>query len=103
MTAPTMGLGAALFRPFWASSMQRRIYFSSSIGVLRFIYSYFCKSNIRNNESNHRLHPPVIAGTLSAGRAARSFDADLLRYAGSERDRKSTRLNSSHANISYAV
>src|SRR3712207_8921747 len=34
---------------------------------------------------------------------ANLLDAGLITLCGEERDRKSTRLNSSHANISYAV
>src|SRR3712207_6987322 len=33
----------------------------------------------------------------------RSYDPDRILYVVDQRDRKSTRLNSSHANISYAV
>ena len=34
ITAPTIGLGATLHNPFFASSIQRLMYFSSSILVL---------------------------------------------------------------------
>src|SRR3712207_7696651 len=37
------------------------------------------------------------------GHADRVADADALAAFGADEDRKSTRLNSSHANISYAV
>src|SRR3712207_7793671 len=37
------------------------------------------------------------------GRAARRADAGAVRAAGAREERKSTRLNSSHANTSYAV
>src|SRR3712207_7052813 len=56
-----------------------------------------------------RLHPQAAHG-LRRGHAAGSSrrdaalaDAARLRPEGRARDRKSTRLNSSHANISYAV
>src|SRR3712207_8908788 len=44
--------------------------------------------------------------TVTPGRDTRSDDGELLALlaaGGDLRDRKSTRLNSSHANISYAV
>src|SRR3712207_7395955 len=44
------------------------------------------------------LQPPLGPGWLAAGDAAMAFDP-----LSSQGDRKSTRLNSSHANISYAV
>src|SRR3712207_7550529 len=47
----------------------------------------------------HRLDPPPT-GPCSERRAC---GRPLCRSSRSRRDRKSTRLNSSHANISYAV
>src|SRR3712207_8080735 len=44
----------------------------------------------------------VVEGRLRVGRGALHHGADRLAQRR-ERDRKSTRLNSSHANISYAV
>src|SRR3712207_8769423 len=46
-----------------------------------------------------------LAGQLGDGRAALGVEAQRLLHAVEQvgRDRKSTRLNSSHANISYAV
>src|SRR3712207_8137726 len=52
-----------------------------------------------------RMHPEVFDQRehLIASES-RLFDFPLVRYVRSvEEDRKSTRLNSSHANISYAV
>src|SRR3712207_7239214 len=46
----------------------------------------------------HRLH---VAGADLAGTAEQAVP--VQRRAGRREDRKSTRLNSSHANISYAV
>src|SRR3712207_7305657 len=45
--------------------------------------------------------PPVRRVDFSVG--ARRIDARAAREAPPSKDRKSTRLNSSHANISYAV
>src|SRR3712207_7259395 len=57
-----------------------------------------------------RLPPGVVGGGAGVGLAVDHVGeaeraADLLQVgeAGAARDRKSTRLNSSHANISYAV
>src|SRR3712207_7753648 len=47
-----------------------------------------------------RLGQPGIVGEILAGVA---IGPSLLGLAGPSEDRKSTRLNSSHANISYAV
>src|SRR3712207_7761499 len=46
----------------------------------------------------HRLAQGVAEGTLTFDAAVRAAEASAP-----DRDRKSTRLNSSHANISYAV
>src|SRR3712207_8972297 len=46
-------------------------------------------------------HEPALAAECNA-LAAEVHDA-LMKYAVYNQDRKSTRLNSSHANISYAV
>src|SRR3712207_8609245 len=48
-------------------------------------------------EERHELAISVLVGQV------RSAAVDLLRSTGMDQDRKSTRLNSSHANISYAV
>src|SRR3712207_7077792 len=53
-------------------------------------------------------HPREQAALLGAGRVRRSVgttrrQAGVLVSGPGQRDRKSTRLNSSHANISYAV
>src|SRR3712207_6897095 len=47
-------------------------------------------------EPTHESHPVTFAGLAPPGGSA-------ARTATRARDRKSTRLNSSHANISYAV
>src|SRR3712207_8846930 len=46
-----------------------------------------------------RFERPVFPGASGANR----LDVDVPLLVGGQRDRKSTRLNSSHANISYAV
>src|SRR3712207_7837832 len=46
----------------------------------------------------HGRHDEVVEGARG-----RALDGDLLGVGGRRQDRKSTRLNSSHANISYAV
>src|SRR3712207_7859815 len=51
--------------------------------------------------------PPNVTGALHMGHALNGSVQDTLirfhRMLGQRTDRKSTRLNSSHANISYAV
>src|SRR3712207_7744935 len=48
--------------------------------------------------------PGEVVQALAGGDAERAERLDLVHLAvAEERDRKSTRLNSSHANISYAV
>src|SRR3712207_8005202 len=46
------------------------------------------------------LNVTALGDDVAAARAAAYAAADVIRFHG---DRKSTRLNSSHANISYAV
>src|SRR3712207_7515567 len=53
-------------------------------------------------------HQPVLADALDPGpgeaeQVGRGVTAEVPHPQGAEQDRKSTRLNSSHANISYAV
>src|SRR3712207_8428633 len=77
-----------------------------------FPYTTLFRSHLRPlPEPRHEDHGPVQEG-LAGGSAERSLKDPpaLLVMAGltrtgrsSARDRKSTRLNSSHANISYAV
>src|SRR3712207_6876044 len=52
-----------------------------------------------------QLAPEVMGGNRSALEEDRGLERRIMELAGAERegDRKSTRLNSSHANISYAV
>src|SRR3712207_7313456 len=57
-------------------------------------------------EAGHGPSPVVVAavgGALLAGDLLAPRDEPGAGAAADERDRKSTRLNSSHANISYAV
>src|SRR3712207_6857106 len=60
--------------------------------------------------SDHVVDEPVLVGEAGVGELVRELGLeDLLEevlepaVVGLEEDRKSTRLNSSHANISYAV
>src|SRR5258707_11521327 len=62
-----------------------------------FPYTTLFRSRIRERENE-----PFAVGRPIVSSAARAGDAGQLRRHG-PRDRKSTRLNSSHANISYAV
>src|SRR3712207_7403748 len=70
-----------------------------------FPYTTLFRSRRRLHRLRHRrAHPRGLAGrgegVFAQGGVA---GGDLLRRARRELDRKSTRLNSSHANISYAV
>src|SRR3712207_7709214 len=51
--------------------------------------------------ARHKI--PEARNPVAARRASNDFRAGALRRAVRRGDRKSTRLNSSHANISYAV
>src|SRR2546427_10103546 len=55
----------------------------------------------RRSRGSHRRAPPRPG--RRAGSASLDPDRTLPRYRRSVRDRKSTRLNSSHSQISYAV
>src|SRR3712207_8163181 len=86
-----------------------------------FPYTTLFRSGLRLLEQAHRLlatpplRRPALRGGGASGRGgtglyplvglvARRHKARLRRHpAGGRGDRKSTRLNSSHANISYAV
>src|SRR3712207_8404143 len=61
----------------------------------------------RQSLEHHALEPArhrAVAGGLHRGRGhLEEISGVLERRSAIERDRKSTRLNSSHANISYAV
>src|SRR3712207_9505157 len=50
-----------------------------------------------------RLVEPHVRELMAQAQTARSRASAFLQLRSAERDRKSTRLNSSHANISYAV
>src|SRR3712207_8952655 len=68
--------------------------------------SGLCPGGSARAASVGALGMPLEQGARRAHRGPRvrrhEEDADLVRR-GQDRDRKSTRLNSSHANISYAV
>src|SRR3712207_8715616 len=54
---------------------------------------------LSTNDTVESVHPVVFRHFPGSGRGQPCFDTG----SGSRPDRKSTRLNSSHANISYAV
>src|SRR5699024_12452075 len=72
-----------------------------------FPYTTLFRSLRGTSHSTVRLHsaygPRLSASSLSAGREARRGDPRRPRKYSARRDRKSTRLNSSHVSISYAV
>src|SRR5437762_11110617 len=53
--------------------------------------------------SNHRVSTPPHPPCHTAVQSGRRRDGDASRFVETYRDRKSTRLNSSHRCISYAV
>src|SRR3712207_8753248 len=61
-----------------------------------FPYTTLFRSCRKRRTESQRIPPKVNVGRSQSGRERRSAAPVLL-------DRKSTRLNSSHANISYAV
>src|SRR2546422_6846763 len=97
LTTVAAGLGASAIRPAWARAAQRseiKSPLKSPIGVQLYSFREYLKSD--------------VPGTLSKVRALGFRDvegAGLWRQtaAGLRADRKSTRLNSSHGYISYAV
>src|SRR3712207_8828128 len=74
-----------------------------------YVFFFFFNDTATTEIYTLSLHDalPILFHAPSSGRFASSFRVSLLAGAGqkrhTERDRKSTRLNSSHANISYAV
>src|SRR5699024_12070756 len=60
-------------------------------------------SGLASDVSSVELPHPVIASPAANTNAAKGFVGVLVDIAASPRDRKSTRLNSSHVSISYAV
>src|SRR3712207_7489556 len=75
----------ALFRSWW-------IYFSRSAEAAREVIASSEDPGLLGRSAYTYFHMPMIAGIIAIAAA------DELTV-----DRKSTRLNSSHANISYAV
>src|SRR3712207_9388123 len=57
----------------------------------------------RVEASDETNRPKISEGGGEANTSARSRNQEALHTANRAQDRKSTRLNSSHANISYAV
>src|SRR3712207_7153828 len=69
-----------------------------------FPYTTLFRSQQRPGQPGGRLQRPAATGVLLGVHAVRAGLGELLLdRPGPDRDRKSTRLNSSHANISYAV
>src|SRR3712207_7582550 len=76
-----------------------------------FPYTTLFRSLVGVDVGSHRLHERVAREHRQGdrdqrddgGQAAHLHLLEDLRLGGLELDRKSTRLNSSHANISYAV
>src|SRR3712207_7964851 len=61
-------------------------------------------SAITNNEPGPKIYVANRADRVKFSKCSyEKFDVLLRKYFGRSIDRKSTRLNSSHANISYAV
>src|SRR3712207_7121916 len=73
-----------------------------------FPYTTLFRSAARRDRQLLGGRPPhpqdlLAAGRAEGGRRHRRRDPGQLVHLPGEQDRKSTRLNSSHANISYAV
>src|SRR3712207_8921413 len=74
-----------------------------------FPYTTLFRSGLRAGVEERRRHVPHADPLPNGGEAATQFTGDQRRVLDDEQgaarrgDRKSTRLNSSHANISYAV
>src|SRR3712207_7931994 len=69
---------------------------------LRFVQARRVRESSRRNLHLHEsFRESFLLGGI--GENLRDVSSDLLRVAAKSTDRKSTRLNSSHANISYAV
>src|SRR5947209_13593458 len=73
-----------------------------------FPYTTLFRSPAGAEEGGDRPRPPGLVGAGTVGiprgvRRVRGHDVGLLHTPRPGQDRKSTRLNSSHANISYAV
>src|SRR3712207_9272847 len=87
-----------LFRSYCAEATvaMRRLekYFGDD---LRLVFRHFPLREVHPNAFNAAL------GAEAAGRQGRFWEMNDLLGPSRREDRKSTRLNSSHANISYAV
>src|SRR3712207_7432076 len=70
-----------------------------SQGQVRVVFAHRSSPLAADQRPGRRVDPAALEVDLGAG--AEDVDAVIPVAAG--RDRKSTRLNSSHANISYAV
>src|SRR3712207_7223579 len=73
-----------------------------------FPYTTLFRSGLTARPRRRPLRPPLgerqaAGGLAAAGLRDSRRDPQACRRRGGVRDRKSTRLNSSHANISYAV
>src|SRR3712207_7953619 len=69
-----------------------------------FPYTTLFRSKTANSERRHAIHQVLRAATMEREQASDYILRRSDQVADhTARDRKSTRLNSSHANISYAV
>src|SRR5688572_31710224 len=68
-----------------------------------FPYTTLFRSNVRAAHHGSLAAPGTRRPRFLLGRGSPAGDQQELRDAGTRRDRKSTRLNSSHSQISYAV
>src|SRR5258707_6043479 len=90
----------ALFFFFFNDTATTEIYTLSLHDALPISRRYRGRLQRRKNPGLER--PSVLAGDLHC-QGLGHRPGLLVQYDGQDQDRKSTRLNSSHANISYAV
>src|SRR3712207_7401444 len=99
--APTGRAGADAARPgHEAREGRRRARAGHRLQGLRTILPVASRFSSRRCASAARSRGRTVMGTLT--RPVATYPTSVVR-AGTAADRKSTRLNSSHANISYAV
>src|SRR3712207_9004267 len=88
--APSSRTSVALHRPWLCLPLRACTKLCSSSVVYQF-------------STNYSTHDPALQRPSEIGGVGRTADECTPPYRPLLRDRKSTRLNSSHANISYAV
>src|SRR3712207_7974304 len=67
------------------------------------LFPYTTLFRSSNGTFARELHDQVIPSVASFRAISRARGRSAVKVSSSKKDRKSTRLNSSHANISYAV